>query len=293
MNVFGWLPDYPDNRDYTKDSQEITALIRGKSKQLTKIDLREYCSPIVNQGNLGSCTANAASGILEFFQKKAFGSYSPVSRLFVYKATRNLMKAKGDSGAYIRTTMGALALFGAPPEKFLEYDIESYDNEPKPFCYSFAQNYQALKYFRLDEQGKSEEQILQSIKETITNQIPAMFGFTVYSSIRDAMGGKIPFPAKNESVLGGHAVVAVGYDDSMKIGTSTGAFIIRNSWGAEWGDKGYGYLPYDYVLNGLALDWWALISAEWVDTRPFDIAEGLGMAKDMRLPFERDKTSRY
>jgi len=273
--MFGWLPDYPDSRDYTRETSEINSILKigggdGGSETLPpKIDLRPICSPIVNQGSIGSCTANAASGILEFFQKKAYGACSPVSRIFIYKATRNLMKMKGDSGAYIRSTMGALALFGAPPEKYLTYEIERFDFEPPAFCYSFAQNYKALKYFRLDEQGNSEKETLDSIKQTINQQIPAMFGFTVYSSINEIKGGKIPFPERNDSVLGGHAVVAVGYDDSMKISNSTGAFIIRNSWGVEWGDSGYGYLPYDYLTKGLAMDWWALISADWVDTWQF------------------------
>lgn len=279
--MFGWLPDYPDSRDYTRETNEINAILKpsggagatGDSGGAIppKVDLRPLCSPIVNQGNLGSCTANAASGILEFFQKKAYGAFSPVSRLFIYKATRNLMKMKGDSGAYIRSTFGALALFGAPPEKFLSYDIEKFDSEPPAFCYSFAQNYKALKYFRLDEQGNTEPETLNSIKQTLNQQIPCMFGFTVYSSINDAKGGKIPFPERTDSVLGGHAVAAVGYDDSLKINNSTGAFIIRNSWGTEWGDSGYGYLPYDYLTEGLAMDWWALISAEWTDAKAFEV----------------------
>jgi C1A family cysteine protease len=280
---FGWLPDYPDNRDYTKDTNGINEMLKegigkpgsvgkaGKAESVGKVDLREFCSPIVNQGELGSCTANAASGIVEYFQNKAFGTYTPVSRLFVYKATRNLMKMKGDSGAYIRSTMGALALFGAPPEKYLEYDIERFDIEPPAFCYSFAQNYQAIKYFRLDEQKLTETEILASIKQTLNQNVPAMFGFTVYSSINRAIGGKIPFPERADTVLGGHAVAAIGYDDSMKIGSSTGAFIIRNSWGTEWGDKGYGYLPYDYVLNGLAMDWWSIINERWLDTKGFGV----------------------
>ena len=269
---FGWIPDCPDVRDYTKDTTEISSLLlKGNKTPSASTDLREYCSPIVNQGNLGSCTANAASGILEYFQKKTTGSYNPVSRLFIYKTTRDLMQATGDTGAYIRTTMGSLALFGAPPEKYWDYSLTDFDKEPPQFCYSFAQNYQALKYFRLDEQGKTEAEILQTIKQTLSGGIPAMFGFTVYSSIREAEGGKIPYPQKGDSVLGGHAIVAVGYDDRMAIKNSVGAFIIRNSWGAEWGDKGYGYLPYDYVLNGLALDWWALVKAEWVDTEQFGV----------------------
>lgn len=284
--MFGWLPDYPDSRDYTRETNEINSILNrtwrfgadgaggaGETREPlpSKVDLRPLCSPIVNQGDLGSCTANAASGILEFFQKKAYGTFSPVSRLFIYKATRNLMKMKGDSGAYIRSTMGALALFGAPPEKYFQYDIDKFDSEPPAFCYSFAQNYKALKYFRLDAQDNDEAETLDSVKQTLSQQIPCMFGFTVYSSINSAKDGKIPFPERTDSVLGGHAVAAVGYDDNMKIKNCTGAFIIRNSWGTEWGDNGYGYLPYDYLTKGLAMDWWALISAEWTDAKAFEV----------------------
>jgi C1A family cysteine protease len=268
---FGWIPDYPDARDYTRDTDLIAAILKRDQKPSAKIDLRKYCSSIVNQGKLGSCTANAASGIVEYFQKKTFGTYSNVSRLFIYKATRNLMRMNGDTGTYIRTTMGALALFGVPPEKYWEYKTEDFDKEPPSFCYSFAQNYQALKYFRLDEHGKTEKENLETIRETLATGIPIMFGFTVYSSIKEAERGRILFPEHNDRVLGGHAVMAVGYDDDMEIGKCTGAFIIRNSWGEEWGDMGYGYLPYEYVLKGLALDWWALVKAEWIDVQKFGV----------------------
>jgi C1A family cysteine protease len=104
-----------------------------------------------------------------------------------------------------------------------------------------------------------------------------MFGFSVYSSIDQAgKTGKIPFPVKGEKLLGGHAVMAVGYDDRMKIQNespggpeTTGAVLIRNSWGTKWGDRGYGWLPYEYVLRELALDWWSLVKAEWIDTGEF------------------------
>jgi C1A family cysteine protease len=298
---FGWLPDYPDLRDYTVKKDAISekgkragikvsvkemALKTGildldsKKKLPSSVDLRKWCSPVEDQGNLGSCTANAGVGLLEYFENKAFGKYLDGSRLFLYKVSRNLLQKKGDYGAYIRTTMMAMVLFGIPPEKYLSYDIEKFDEEPDSFCYTFAQNYQAAQYFRLDPSNLSKEKVLLQIKTNLAAAIPAIFGFTVYSSINQAgKDGKIPFPSQNEQIEGGHAVIAVGYDDKMKITNennsekTSGAILIRNSWGAQWGKEGYGWLPYKYILEGLAIDWWTLLENEWVDTGNFNIKE--------------------
>ncbi|MGZ4944525.1 MAG: C1 family peptidase [Halobacteriota archaeon] len=113
------------------------------------------------------------------------------------------------------------------------------------------------------------------MKTNLAAQLPLMFGFTVYSLIKQASNdGKIPMPAPRETIEGGHAVVAVGYDDATKIKKAsneeaTGALLIRNSWGPTAGDHGYGWLPYDYALKGLAVDWWSLIEAEWIDLATF------------------------
>jgi len=280
----GWLPDYPDFRDYTEEDKSVKAMLKtvgvGKGAKVTLpaiSDLRPWCPPIENQGSIGSCTANAGVAIVEYFERRAFGKHIDASRLFLYKATRNLLHWTGDTGAFLRSTMGAMVLFGVPPEEYWKYDVADYEKEPPAFCYAFAQNYKAISYYRLDPPGVSKSALLTNIKTNLAGGLPSMFGFTVYSSYTQAStNGKIPYPTKNEKIVGGHAVVAVGYDDNMKIkntyagATETkGALLIRNSWGTGWGSSGYGWLPYEYVLKGLAVDWWSLIKADWIDTGAF------------------------
>lgn len=278
----GWLPDFPDFRDYTPEHEDVAPLLAAtkvsKEESLpSSTDLRAWCSPIEDQGRLGSCTANAAVGLLEYFERRACGRHADASRLFVYKATRNLLHWTGDTGAFLRSAMGALVLFGAPPEEYWPYDVARFDDEPPAFAYAFGQNFQAVKYVRLDPPGIAPEQLVHEIKKFLASGFPSMFGFTVYSSIEQAdTTGTIPLPGEHEKVEGGHAIDAVGYDDAITITnsdagiSSRGAFLIRNSWGTSWGDAGYGWLPYDYVTKGIADDWWTLIKGEWVDTGAFN-----------------------
>jgi C1A family cysteine protease len=287
----GWLPDYPDIRDYTFDSREllkredIQALVGAiglreadGSTLPSSVNLRRWCPPVEDQGGIGSCTANAGVGMAEYYEKRAFGKHLDASRLFLYKVTRNLAELQGDSGAYIRSTMGALVLFGVPPEKYWPYTDKAveFDREPSAFCYSFAENYRSIKYFRHDPADLSKVEVLGSVRRSLAAGIPSMLGFTVYGSIAQAKGtGKIPFPTMNDRVLGGHAVLAVGYDDKVEVRNADGgdptegALLIRNSWGEGWGDEGYGWLPYEYVLKELSVDFWSMLKQEWVDTRQF------------------------
>lgn len=236
-------------------------------KSGTSVNLRPWCSPVEDQGNLGSCTANACVGLVEYYQNRAFGKYLNASRLFVYKATRNLLGFTGDSGAYLRSTMKALTLFGVPPEQYWAYNVSKFDTEPPAFAYAFADNYKAIKYYRLDNVGMTPDQVLASVKTKIAAGLPCAFGFSVYSSISNSPD--IPFPKARDTLLGGHAVCAVGFDVSRKIGSDTGALLIRNSWGTSWGDQGYGWLPFTYVTRGLSSDFWNLIQESFVDTDIF------------------------
>jgi len=278
LNNLGWKRDLPDVRDYSLESDEVKSILERSSSYKTvgntsvsSIDLRRWCSPIEYQGSLGACTANAGVGLMEYFQIRAFGKYLNASRLFLYKTTRKLLGWNGDTGAYLRTTMKAMVLFGMPPEKYWPYNISDFDLEPPSFCYAFADNYKTVLYYRLDPPEYNGTAVLNMVKRFLASHMPSMFGFTVYSSIpRIGQGtGDIPFPTKRDSAVGGHAVVAVGYDDNKKIGNRKGALLIRNSWGTNWGEGGYGWLPYAYVESKLAVDFWSLLKADFVDTELF------------------------
>jgi len=283
----GWLPPLPDLRDYSREHPEIVKIAKKlgilqteEQKLPHKVDLRQWCSPIQNQGDLGSCTAHAAIGVVEYFERRAFGTHIEGSRLFLYKTTRNLMGVTDDTGAYLRNVMGALVLCGVPAEKYFPYVTADFDKEPPAFVYAVADNYESIKYFCHDPLGMNipTTTVLASVKQFLAAGIPSMFGFYGFPSFNQSnVKGGIPYPCPDENLQWGHAVVAVGYDDNMKIKNlkcnkeTIGALLIRNSWGTNWGDGGYGWLPYDYVLNKLAQDFWSLLEMEWVDTKQFGI----------------------
>ncbi|MDC8756689.1 C1 family peptidase [Janthinobacterium fluminis] len=298
--AMGWLRDQPDFRDYTINNDKITpqmqmlgqASVKSDLKKMgvlqastaalpVNTDLREFFPDVYDQEHLGSCTAQAGVGLVEYFQNRAFGTHASASRLFLYKVTRELLGLKGDTGAYLRTTMAALTLFGCPPEQYWAYTDHKpeFDTEPNGFCYAYAQNYQAISYYRLDTPEISPDELLNTIKKWLVAGLPSMFGFSVYSSYTQAgETGEIPLPVHGERIVGGHAVIAVGYDDTKYIKNNApgaketvGAFLIRNSWGKDWGIDGYGWLPYDYVLQALAVDWWTLTKSEWVNSQQFGL----------------------
>lgn len=283
MGAMGWMRDLPDLRDFTPEHEAVkphldqTRALKAPAALPASVDLRQWCTAIENQGALGSCTANAGVGMYEYFIKRRYGTEFNLSRLFLYKVTRDLLHWTGDTGAYLRTTMGAMAMFGVPPEEYWLYNTARFDVEPTAFCYAFADDFRALAYYRLDAGTVARDVLLARIKAFLASGLPSMFGFTVYNSIAQAATtGKIPYPAPADRVAGGHAIVAVGYDDAMKIkntnnnAETTGALLIRNSWGAGWGAAGYGWLPYEYVLRSLAVDWWSMINGGWVNTGIFD-----------------------
>lgn len=279
----GGIPDSPDERDRKLQLIDISGGLPAS------VDLREWCSPIADQGKLNSCTAHAAITLVEYFQRRAFGKHLDASRLFLYKVTRNLLGWTGDKGANSRTTMKALALIGVPPENYWPYDESKLDEEPPAFCYAIASRYQAIDYYRIDVKDRSRDVVLQQVKANLAANRPVMFGMLFYPDCRNqskTTGGMIPIPSDSETQSYsqdlavknfGHNMAVVGYDDTVKVrniaqtGLETkGAFLVKNSWGDAWGESGYGWLPYEYVLRQLSMDWWTMLKQEWLDTGEFE-----------------------
>jgi len=246
---YGWIPDLPDKRD--------RYLVPKPAKKLpAAIDLRAKCPPVYDQGNLGSCTANAIGAAHQFGQirqTQSRGSFTP-SRLFIYYNERAMEGTISvDAGAYIRDGIKSVVKQGACPESEWPYVVERFAVKPSAACYEHALQHQALAYMRL-------VQSLMMLKGSLAIGFPVIFGFTVYESFEEesvAKTGVVPLPGAGERALGGHAVLAVGYDDAKQ------CFVVRNSWGTQWGDKGYCYMPYAYLTDSdLAADFWTITLVE-------------------------------
>ncbi|VTU36295.1 C1 family peptidase [Variovorax sp. PBL-E5] len=244
QHSYGWKPSLPDFRDHRF---KVTARIALPPS----VDLRPGCPPVYDQGQLGSCTANAAAAAFEFdLKRQGLTDFEP-SRLFIYYNERVLDGDVGqDAGSELRTAAKTLNKSGVCDEKSWPYDIAKFKTKPKASCYTAAKKHVSTSYQALDNTNVTE------LRTCLASGSPFILGFTVYESFESdkvATTGVVPMPLKKEKVLGGHAVMCVGYQESKK------RFIVRNSWGVNWGVQGYCYFPYAYLTNtGLATDFWQI-----------------------------------
>lgn len=246
----------------------------------TSVDLRQWAGPVQFQGGFNTCAAHVGACLVAYFEKKALGTDISVSRLFLYKMAKSFLQTDTDAGVYIRQVMGVLELIGVPPEHYWPYPDPGtiaeprtsdplLDAEPSAMCYAAASDYRVVNY-RLEQGDQGPEDLLQLVKTHLAAEMPLAFDFPLYPSIANAQAtGRIPFPATPQPNLANHAVVAIGYDDTMEIGEglnsaaqTCGALLIKNSWSDQWGEKGYGWLPYEFVLQRHTRDFWTLLRDE-------------------------------
>jgi len=253
---YGWRPDTPDFRD-----KKFASVAPKKAYKLPKmVDLRSQMPPIWDQGDLGSCTAQSIAAAVKFerTRNKETPEFIP-SRLFIYYNERLLEGTiSEDAGAEIRTGMKTVNRIGFCDESLWPYEISKFKNKPVTKAYQNASMYKTIEYFRINNAK------INNLKMCLTLGFPFIFGFMVYESSYDAdnNGGFIPMPSTKEKSEGGHAVVCCGYNDETKL------FTIHNSWGTEVGDKGYYYMPYDYVVNTeLSDDFWTIRKIKETDNR--------------------------
>jgi C1A family cysteine protease len=246
---YGWRADMPDMRDF------MLAVAPAKSLP-AKVSLRKQMPPVYDQGDLGSCTANSIGAILEFNQRKQGEKDAATpSRLFIYYNERVMEgTVNQDSGAEIRDGIKSVAQLGAPPESDWPYDVMKFAKKPSATVYKEARKHQAIRYARVAQDA-------YAIQNVLATGFPISFGFTVYSSFETKIGanGIMPMPEPNESTIGGHAVVVIGYK------TIRGQlyFEIRNSWGPGWADHGYFWMPGAYLTSSsLATDFWVIEQVE-------------------------------
>src|SRR5580704_8996112 len=241
VQKYGWVPDLPDQRDF------LYAAPSEYQQNIPKsVDLSKKCPPVYDQGQLGSCTANAIAAAIEFEQKKKFVP----SRLFIYYNERVIENTvASDSGAQIRDGIKSVANQGFCPETDWPYNIAKFAAKPPQKAYTDASTDLATSYQRVP-------QIANQMKGCLASGYPFVFAFSVYQSFESpqvAKTGHVPMPGPSEKQIGGHAVLAVGYDDSNQW------FLVRNSWGAGWGMKGYFTIPYAYLTdNNLSDDFWTI-----------------------------------
>jgi len=256
--AFGWMPSLPDFRDVQFAFQPLRSMLASLpvSVNLTSPALGVPWDPTWDQQPLGSCGLQCAGADIVFalIRQQGIIDVPMPSRLFMYYNTRSLMGTiNQDSGVDNRTMLKALAMYGWCDEALWPYDISRYREKPPQACYDQAANRKIAEY-------NSVAQDLQTMKACLAGGDPFIFGFTVYSSMQTAeveRTGVVPMPRGSDRVAGGHDVLFVGYDDSKQ------RFKFRNSWSAQWGENGYGWMPYGYVSPRLSSDYWTVKKSPW------------------------------
>lgn len=265
----GWQRDLKDARDYWPEHPSVCDWMeklppsKSQSRRLVpSIDLREYLRPPHDQGTLNSASAFAVLSLVEYFEARIHGRTLDASRLFLYQMALKLLRLSGNASVDLRTTLKALIRFGTPPEAFWPYGVDRIHLDPTDaFLFSFSRDYEAIRYLRLD--AADGAMTLRVVKSFLSAGFAIAFGFSVPSSLTP--DPDIQYRPQFDSIRGGLAALAIGYDDRRRVASDTGALLIRGSWGCTWGEQGCFWLPYQFVINQHAVDFWTVLRPDWVE----------------------------
>ena len=252
--VLNWKPDPPTEHDEPELKYDGVGLRQSHEEVATAVTLRSRMPPVYDQGALGSCTANALAGAYEYDASLMTGHVFVPSRLFIYYNERKREDTVDqDSGACLRDGVQSLAQQGVCAESEWPYDTAKFEDRPPESCYAAAEEHMLVAYRRLP----SALDVVNGVRHALIRGYPVVFGVQVYRGFMDAPGGRVPMPDDDDptACLGGHAILAVGYDDGKS------EIVFRNSWGVGWGDVGYGSLTYEYVRK-YGSSFWVLTSVD-------------------------------
>lgn len=268
----GWHPDLPDPRDYTPLHEQIEPLLRtlpALGSPPSHADWRSYCSPCRQVAGVHERTGSVhvCVDLLEQYELRVNGRRLTLSQPFVHCTAHRLAQTQGIPPLSLRAVWKAIVQYGVPPLDVWPGQEAAGDDEPDAFAYQSARRYSELRYVRLDSRGQSGSETLDRVRSFLSAGFLCVFGAPLCTSTGE--DGEIGYPTVFDDVRGGHALMAVGYDDRRRIRSDRGCLAVRGGWGPQWGEEGYGWLPYTYVREKLAADFWTIFAPDWFQSGEF------------------------
>jgi C1A family cysteine protease len=276
LTTTAWTRDLPDFRDdspatvadaFVPLKRRATRAVRPEA-----VDLREFAAPIIDSGPAQASSAAAVLAMVQIFERRASGRFVDGSTAFLHHTARRLAGAVGEQPVGLRAVLKALVRFGCPPARVWPSDATRGDREPDAFSYGFQREFADLRYLRLDTPGLSGADVLKQVKSFVAAGFACVGGVSLPQSLSQSTtnSAEIPYPTRQDSVAGSAAFTVVGYDDAYRIRSQKGALRIRATFGPSWGEAGFGYLPYRFVEQFGACDFWTLVKPAWMQSREFE-----------------------
>lgn len=272
IRASGWYPDLPDRRDYTLDHERVGLCLSDLpelAERPSSVEWRTACTPCPERLDIGEC-GGSIHCCLELLEQTLFrvqGSHRALSRPFVHHNAERMAQAQGEPPLSLRMAWKTIQRIGVLAESLWPAEPGCQPLEPDAFAYGAASHYPELRYVRLDHRDRTGAETLDSVRSCLAAGFLCSFGIPLGSTAGEA--GEIAFPTAFDDLQGGQALLAVGYDDRRRIRSDRGCLLVRGGWGRDWGEEGYGWLPYAYVREKLALDFWTIFDPAWLPSGEF------------------------